>query len=133
MLQPCSSCGRLVRHVDVACPFCHVAMTAPASLPVVRGRLGRAARLAAVAALSVACGGTTEPAPNDGGGTDSSTKDASKDAVDEIPIGPAYGGVFVDSGSDADAAADAPADVKQDVPILPPYGQAPLPPEDWIV
>jgi hypothetical protein len=94
--------------------------------------MSRAARLAAVAALSVACGGTTEPSPSDGGGTDSSTtKDAAKDAVDETPIGPAYGGVFVDAG-DSGADADAAADAKADVVILPPYGQAPLPPEDWV-
>ena len=133
MLQPCTSCARLVRLSDARCPFCSAGVVATPARTAVRGHLGRAARLAAVAALSVACGGSTDPTPSDGGGTDSSTKDAAKDAVDETPIGPAYGGVFVDSGSDADAAADAPADVKQDVPILPPYGQAPLPPEDWVV
>ncbi len=129
MLKPCSSCARLVRHGDSACPFCNAAVSSALPRVVVRSHLSRAARIAAVAAISVACGGTTEPT-SDAGGTDSATKDATKDAVDEIPIGPAYGGPF--DASDPDASADASADVKQDVPILPPYGQAPLPPEGWV-
>lgn len=129
MLKPCSSCARLVRHGERECPFCAASVTSAAPRTVVRSHLSRAARIAAVAAIGVACGGTTEPT-SDAGGTDSATKDATKDAVEEIPIGPAYGGPF-DATVD-DATADASADVKQDVPILPPYGQAPMPPDGWV-
>lgn len=46
-----------------------------------------------------------------------------KDAVDEIPSLPAYGGPF-DSGFTQDAGT---SDAKSDVIIVPPYGQ-PVPP-----
>ncbi len=129
MLKPCLSCSRLVRGAESACPFCHAAVPAPAPAVALKRHLSRAARLAAVAAIGVACGGTTEPTPTDGGG-DSAAKDSSvKDALDEIPILPAYGGPF-DAGVQ-DATADA-EDAKPDVPIFPPYGQAPLPPDGWV-
>lgn len=132
MLKPCSSCARLVRHGESSCPFCAAAVTSVPPVRVVNRHMSRAARIAAVAALTVACGGGTEPT-SDAGGTDSSTKDAAKDAVEETPIGPMYGGPFDASVQDATAdASDASADAKQDVPILPPYGQAPMPPDGWV-
>lgn len=124
MLAPCTDCARLVRSADVACPFCgsEALRVRPAGL---RGRMSRAARLAGVAAIGVACGGSTDPTPSDGG-------------ADVVSVDAAYGGPF-DAGKDAadastadasDAAptdaADASEDAKPDVPIFPPYGQAPL-------
>lgn len=99
-------------------------MKAAPPRPVVRGHLSRAARVAAVAAIGVACGGTTVGADAGAdGAADSSSKDSSvKDAVDDLPVA-AYGGPF-DSGQVQDAGA---TDAKQDVPIVPPYGQ-PVPP-----
>lgn len=121
MLKPCTTCSRLVRSQDATCPFCRAAMPSGDVRVVVRGHMSRAARIAAVAAIGVACGGTLEPSKDGGtdGSTDSGVKDAAKDAVDETPIQPAYGGPF-----DASPPPDAGF---QDVPIVPPYGQ-PVPP-----
>ncbi|CAN5692418.1 hypothetical protein BH09MYX1_BH09MYX1_67170 [soil metagenome] len=106
-------------------------MTSALPPVVVRSHLSRAARIAAVAAIGVACGGTTEPPTDGGNSADVTVKDSAvQDAADEIPIGPMYGGPF-DSGQQ-DASADAPEDVKQDITIFPPYGQAPLPPDGWV-
>lgn len=71
-------------------------------LPVLRrARVSRTARILSVAAIGVACGGTTTPTD---GGTDGSN--------DDVSVQPAYGAVIPDSGFDApsnppDAAADA--------------------------
>ena len=125
MLRPCASCSRLVRGGDVQCPFCGSAERIETPNKA-RGHLSRAARIVGVAAIGVACGGTTEPTPSTDSGTDTSAvKDSSvKDAVDEIPIGPMYGGPFDASVADADADA-GPVDAGTDTPILPPYGGPP--------
>jgi len=103
MLKPCLSCSRLVRGVETVCPFCGRAILS-SSVPVFgRRRMTRAASMAAVAAIGVACGGATEPA-SDAGSADSAVKDSSA----------------------KDAAADAPADAGfQDVISVPPYGVPP--------
>jgi len=121
MLRPCTGCSRLVRGGDAQCPFCgSTGRTEPANKA--RGHLSRAARIVGAAAIGVACGGSTEPVA-DGGAV---PKDASaKDAVDEIPIGPMYGGPF--DASVADAADDSSSvDAGNDSPILPPYGGPPV-------
>ena len=115
MLALCNGCGRHVRAADEACPFCgSAARVAPAKQ---KTRASRAAMLG-VAAVALACGGTTSP--GDGGGSDSSTDDSSIDGPitfyggppidaspqdatpqDAAPDGPvaAYGGPPIDAGS----------------------------------
>lgn len=123
MLQPCASCSRLVRGGDTQCPFCGSAERHETANKA-RGHLSRAARIVGAAAISVACGGTTDPTPTADGGGDTSVKDSSaKDAVEEIPIGPMYGGPFDASVADADAG---PIDAGTDTPIFPPYGGPPV-------
>ena len=125
MLRPCASCSRLVRGGDAQCPFCGSAeRNEPANKA--RGHLSRAARIVGAAAISVACGGSTEPTPAADSGGDTAVKDSSaKDVVEEIPIGPMYGGPF--DASVADASDDtSPADAGNDTQIIPPYGGAPL-------
>ena len=125
MLRPCARCSRLVRGGDVQCPFCGSAeRNEPANRA--RGHLSRAARIVGAAAISVACGGSTEPTPAADSGGDTAVKDSSvKDAVEEIPIGPMYGGPF--DASVADASDDTSAvDAGTDSPILPPYGGPPM-------
>jgi len=84
-LNPCPSCNRHVRADETACPFCAAALPSRASLPervLPRGRLSRAALIAAGATLAglSACssstsgsdagtGGTTAAAGSSGGGT----------------------------------------------------------------
>ena len=125
MLRPCTGCSRLVRGGDVQCPFCGSTERSEPSNKA-RGHLSRAARIVGAAAISVACGGSTEPTPAADSGGDTAVKDSSvKDAVDEIPIGPMYGGPF--DASVADAADDTSSvDAGTDSPILPPYGGPPV-------
>lgn len=85
-LNPCPSCNRHVRAEETACPFCAAALPSRASLPervLPRGRLSRAALIAAGATLAglSACssstsggndagtGGTAAAAGSSGGGT----------------------------------------------------------------
>lgn len=124
MLRPCAHCSRLVRGADDRCPFCGSAeRTEPANRA--RGHLSRAARIVGAAAIGVACGGSTEPIPVADSGGDTAIKDSAvKDAVEEIPIGPMYGGPF--DASVADATEDVGSlDAGMDSPILPPYGGPP--------
>lgn len=104
MLTPCLSCSRLVRGAEARCPFCKCAFAAGHAAPIVRRRLTRAAAIAAVAAMGVACGGTVAPAGD--AGADASTPDATA----------------------KDARADAPPDADFiDQIAVPPYG---VPPTD---
>ncbi len=112
MLAVCA-CGRHVRQTDEVCPFC--GSTVRAGAPKQKVRSSRAAMLG-VAAVALACGGTTAPG-GDGGGSDSSTNDSSIDGPitfyggppidaqpppqDAGPDGPvaAYGGPPIDAGN----------------------------------
>ena len=101
MLGLCANCNRHVR--DEKCPFCGGAVARTARGPIGRG--SRTARIVGIAAIGVACGGTTSP--TDGGASD---------AHDDFSTQPPYGAVIPDSGldaqtsdaSDAGDAADAP-------------------------
>lgn len=106
-LTSCSSCQRLVRATDAACPFC--------SAPVVHSteggaspRLRRGLMLVGAAAISVGCGTSQAlygaPAP-----PEDAAADGAKDAAADGPVA-AYGGPPIDSGVDAarDAAPDGP-------------------------
>lgn len=77
-------------------------LVSPPRVVAPRGaRLSRTARFVGVAAIGVACGGTTTP--NDGG--------TSSDATEEFSPGPMYGAVMPDSGvKDSSASKDASGD-----------------------
>ncbi len=107
-LTSCSSCRRLVRSSDAACPFCKAAISHDDAAGRMSPRLRRGLMLAGAAAITVGCGSTQAlygaPVPPE----DAST-DAAKDAAPDGPIA-AYGGPPVDSGVDAakDAGSDGP-------------------------
>jgi hypothetical protein len=113
-LTPCTSCARLVRITDVACPFCSaaVAVTADGGSPVAKypfgyreaRHLSRAAMLVGAAAIGIACSGTGQ-APMYGSPPPDASVDGSDDAKADGPIA-MYGGPPVDSG--LDAAPDGP-------------------------
>ncbi len=93
-----------------------------------RARLSRTARFVGVAAIGVACGGTTTP--NDGG----TSSDAPNDVTEDFSPGPMYGAVMPDSGvkdsssndaSDASDASDAETDADASGTAL--YGAPPPP------
>jgi len=98
-LVPCPSCHRHVFVGSCACPFCAAALTeacaSKAELPGWRGRLKRAARMAAAASLlgASSCSTTVEYGVSMGGGID-----AGGDAADWGPDG---------ADGDAGAATDA--------------------------
>lgn len=99
-LTPCSSCARLVRIADAACPFCGAAIERTDASSAVAKHLSRAAMLVGAAAIGVACGGVSEPvygAPV--------PPDAAADASPDGPVA-MYGGPPVDGG--LDAAPDGP-------------------------
>ncbi len=106
-LTPCTACTRLVRRADAECPFCGSAVVHPPAVAPIPRRLHRAALLGA--ATVVAACGSAQPAYG----------------------APLYGGVFVDSGTDAgdagpaDAATDAPADAGPDA-VMGAYGLPPM-------
>jgi hypothetical protein len=54
---PCPGCERHVKEGDGACPFCGASVPRPPAQAVVRGRMSRAALLAASAAGALALGG----------------------------------------------------------------------------
>ena len=85
-LTPCTSCARLVRIADAACPFCGALVSAADTGTPVARHLSRAAMLVGAAA------------PDAG-------LDGSDDAKSDGPIA-MYGGPPVDSG--LDAAPDSP-------------------------
>jgi hypothetical protein len=91
-LSVCSGCGRHVR--GASCPFCGASVAGAAR--ATRPRVSRAARILGVAALGVACGGTTSPSD---GGTDG--------APDDVSTQPLYGAVPPDGGFDAQQPSDA--------------------------
>ena len=96
-MKLCDACGRHVR--ESTCPFCGAEITS-AALPRARARGSRTARFLGIAAIGVACGGTTTP--NDGG--------TSSDATEDMSPGPMYGAVMPDSGNDASTKKDAASD-----------------------
>lgn len=107
MLSPCLSCSRLVRGTDTACPFCKRPFSPTGSRTVGR-RVTRAAAIAAVAAMGVACGGTVAPtgdAGADAAPPDAAANDAKADApppadagfIDQIAV-PPYGVPPTDGG-----------------------------------
>ena len=104
-LTPCTSCARLVRVTDAACPFCSAAVAgaADAGSQVVK-HLSRAAMLVGAAAIGVACSSTGQ-APMYGAPPPDASVDGSDDAKADGPIA-MYGGPPVDSG--LDAAPDGP-------------------------
>lgn len=100
-LSPCATCTRLVRSADAACPFCGAAVSHPAPVPAGPPRRLHRAALLGAAAVAAACGGTVSQ---------------------PVYGAPAYGAVFVDSGTDAakDAAADDGPDAVMGAYGLPP-------------
>ena len=103
-LTPCTSCARLVRAADAACPFCRAAIAAlPVSGSPVSKHLSRAAMLVGAAAIGVACGGTSQPVY--GSPVVDSGVDGSDDARADGPVA-MYGGPPVDAG--LDSAFDGP-------------------------
>lgn len=115
----CAACGRHVR--ESTCPFCGAIVTGVVSRARTRG--SRTARILGVAAIGVACGGTTSP--GDGG---------SNDATEDFTAQPPYGAVIPDAGNDStvndassDDASDA-ADSDADATGIALYG-APPPPD----
>jgi len=103
-LTPCTSCARLVRITDAACPFCGCAVSAADTGTPVAKHLSRAAMLVGAAALGVACSGAVSQ-PVYGSPVVDSGIDGSSDANSDGPIA-MYGGPPVDSG--LDAAPDSP-------------------------
>lgn len=124
-LSLCPGCSRHVRaSVSSTCPFCGGAIAASVRAPAKRA--SRTVRILGVAALGVACGGTTSP--SDGG---------TADATEDFSPQPAYGAVIPDSGlpdgfskdatsGDAGDASDASDDADSSGIAL--YG-APPPPD----
>jgi len=111
MLQLCTTCNRHAR--GATCPFCGAALSSDAPSPRARG--SRTARFVAVAAIGVACGGTSNPA--DGGA----------DANEDQSAQPAYGAVIPDASVDAskDAADDAEDASDADASGIALYGAPP--------
>ena len=111
-LRPCPACKRHVRSRETGCPFCGVALTpGPAALPgnPFRGRMSRAAILAAGASLMIAGAACDSDPPKNGdaghdsaavsdsaGGGDAATGDGS--SADETNT--------ADVGNTTDSAAN---------------------------
>ena len=102
-LTPCTSCARLVRVADAACPFCGTAVHGLDTGTPVAKHISRAAMLVGAAAIGVAC--STSSTPVYGSPVVDSGIDGSTDASSDGPIA-MYGGPPVDSG--LDAAPDSP-------------------------
>ncbi len=101
----CSGCARHVKQEDAACPFCGATIVGAGRSPGSPWRKSRAAALIGVAAVAVACGGsTTEPTD---GGADAAGLDAAKDSSIDGPL-VFYGGPPLDAAPPQDAADEGP-------------------------
>lgn len=86
-LTPCTSCRRLVHVQEASCPFCSAAMGDAPPPRSVGVHVSRALRMIGVAAVGVACGGSTEPTPAVDAGVDAVSKDATEDFATQPPYG----------------------------------------------
>ena len=112
MLGVCASCGRHAR--ESVCPFCGATIRSTTRAPL--RRASRTAKILGVAALGVACGGTTNPS------------DAGSDAKEDVTLQPPYGAVIPDAGPDVAQppdAGDASTDAADDSSGVPLYGAPP--------
>lgn len=110
----CPACKRLVRPLEIGCPFCLATLPKLAPRGSGHQRRSRAALLAAVASTAVACGGTLTPAPDASTPEDGGDGDATAD-----------GPVVFDAGKDAITVKDA--FIADDGFCCPLYGGSPKP------
>lgn len=105
-LVPCSKCMRHVRSVETECPFCRAALPVRASAPAnaFRGRMSRAAILAAGATLMVAGAACDSDPPKSGDAGGDAT--AISDTGGANDTGGATDTNDADGGNTTDSAAN---------------------------
>ena len=103
-LSPCATCTRLVRSADAACPFCGATVVHPAPRAASPPRRLHRAALLGAAAVAAACG---------------------SEVSQPVYGAPAYGAIFVDSGTDAGKDAGPDAHAAPDA-VMGAYGLPPM-------
>ena len=124
-LLPCPRCKRHVRSAETECPFCEATLPArgPASAGPFRGRMSRAAIMAAGATLMVAgaaCESDPPKSADAGGDTSTMSDSAGGDRTGTPELGGGDDALGADAGNTTDSAAN-------DRGIVALYGVAPAP------